>query len=286
MLKIRHVLILIPTTFFLLIWYQLDPPSLSSKTLSEHRNDTLEVIRLAKASMLLEKKLQTLSKENADLRTEIHRLKHQLILGSKNLDPVVHENTAIWASDELQTGTTAIVPGSTEEDFQFNTDELSDSGLDHQTLSEVQDAFYKVQQEIAVLEETARLEEWPNDLTFEDRRRQLQQDLLAVLGPENYLAGLYASGEPNRLTVLNVNPGSHAEKHGLLPGDIILAVNHNRVFNSDDFHELAETGLSNRPVELEVFREGYSLYLHIENPMADIHLYPESISPQDYYAEE
>ena len=70
--------------------------------------------------------------------------------------------------------------------------------------------------------------------------------LQTTYGDDAYDRYLYASGRTNRLVVRDVYQGSAAAEMGLLPGDIVLAWDNQRVYNSRDLMKIATNGSFHR----------------------------------------
>jgi hypothetical protein len=168
----------------------------------------------------------------------------------------------------------------------FKTGRLHAEHLDGVSMPAVQDAFEDANRELAMLESAAYQQGWGDDPSLHEQRLALRQSLQDYLGPDAFLAGLYATGMPNRLVVTKVAPGTDAASQGLRRGDVLLSVNGHRVFDKNDFGAITGSLVPGGPVQVEILRNGQSLRLLVENPGASLELYAQRVDPDNYYAAE
>lgn len=167
---------------------------------------------------------------------------------------------------------------------RFRTDRLSAGHLDGFSVPAVADAFHDANREIAMLESAAYQQGWGNDPTLDEQRLTLRHSLQDYLGPEAYLAGLYATGRPNRLVVTRVTAGTDAALQGLQRGDVLLSVDGYRLFDKVDFAAMTGSLTPGSPVQLEILRDGQSLRLLVDDPGASIQVFAQRVDPDNYYA--
>jgi predicted metalloprotease with PDZ domain len=168
----------------------------------------------------------------------------------------------------------------------FRADRLRPEHLDDLPVGALRDAFTDANRELAMLEIAAHQEGWRDDPTLKEERLALRQSLLEYLGPEAYLAGLYATGRPNRLVLTNIAAGTDADSQGLQRGDVLLAVDGSRIFDEEGFAAVTASLPPGSPVTLEILRNGHSLRYVVENPRAGLRVYAQRVDPDNYYAAE
>ena len=103
--------------------------------------------------------------------------------------------------------------------------------------------------------------------------------LQSTYGDEAYDRYLYASGRPNRLVVRDVYQGSAAEILGLIPGDVVLAWDNQRVYSSRDLLSIATSGNSGESVPLRIQRGESKLELYMPRGPLGITTKQDSVLP-------
>jgi S1-C subfamily serine protease len=83
------------------------------------------------------------------------------------------------------------------------------------------------------------------------------------LGDAEYERYLAATGQPTRVIVAEVEPGSAAANAGLLPGDEITSYRGRRVFNVRDLNASMQDGDLGETVPATVVRDGQTLQLYV-----------------------
>ncbi len=103
--------------------------------------------------------------------------------------------------------------------------------------------------------------------------------LQTTYGDDAYDRYLYASGRPNRLVVRDVYQGSAAEDIGLLPGDMVLSWDNQRVYSSRDLRSIATNGSSGESVLLTIQRNGSQFELYMPRGPLGITTNQTSVNP-------
>lgn len=169
---------------------------------------------------------------------------------------------------------------------RFTTDRLHADQLGGASIAAVRDAFEDANREIAMLASAAYQQGLGNDPSLQEQRLLLRQSLQDYLGPDAYLAGLYATGQPNRLVVTGVAEGTDAASQGVQRGDVLLGVNGYRVFDDADFRAATGSLVAGSPVQVEVLRHGQSLRFLIDDPAMSLKVFAQRIDPDNYFAAE
>lgn len=103
--------------------------------------------------------------------------------------------------------------------------------------------------------------------------------LQSTYGDDAYDRYLFASGRTNRLVVRDVYQGSAAADIGLLPGDIVLSWDNQRVYSSRDLMNIATNGSSGESVLLTIQRDGSQFELYMPRGPLGITTTQTSVNP-------
>jgi hypothetical protein len=109
------------------------------------------------------------------------------------------------------------------------------------------------------LNDRAAREGWSDSQQHWRELRLLDEQLRAELSDDEYDEYLFASGSANRVVVRDVTSGSAGAEIGLLPGDVIIRYDGQRVFATEDLKQATSGGSPGEPVTLEVRRDGGSI---------------------------
>jgi len=83
------------------------------------------------------------------------------------------------------------------------------------------------------------------------------------LGDEFYDWMLYTTGHPNRVRVGEVLAGSAAATAGLLPGDLVLSYDEQRVFSPGELRDATSTGTADSATAVSVQRDGREMQVFV-----------------------
>ena len=154
--------------------------------------------------------------------------------------------------------------------------------VDAATAGRIRAVFEEAEYEILSLQERAEKDgREPDDPSVTAATRAVWNAARARLGDDDFLAGLFATRRPNRITVLGA---SDTLDGSLRNGDILLALNGHRVFSLGDILDL---GIDPAKGEtLTVWRDGMEMYVYLESILDLSVLHEESVAPGEYFAEE
>ena len=113
-----------------------------------------------------------------------------------------------------------------------------------------------------------------------EARAQQTAALQEELGLENYDLMLYGAGQPNRLIVRDILPGSNAELGGLQDGDIIRSYDDEPVFGMQELRFLIVQGDRDTPVDVGVERDGASTTVQVTPGPMGVRLRPAWRQPE------
>jgi hypothetical protein len=109
------------------------------------------------------------------------------------------------------------------------------------------------------LRDEAAREGWLGTARYREELRSLNEQRTAIadeIGPDAYDRYLYETGQPNRVAVDSVLPGSVADETGLQPGDVIERYGDLKVLSFDDLRGATSSGERGELVPVSVVRGG------------------------------
>jgi membrane-associated protease RseP (regulator of RpoE activity) len=109
------------------------------------------------------------------------------------------------------------------------------------------------------LQNLIRRRDIPDKRAYIEELSELNREPLSLrteLGDEAYDSYLLARGQPNRVQVASVMPGSPAEANGIHAGDIILRYGGAMIFTWQDLHEATTGGAFGSFANIELERDG------------------------------
>lgn len=109
------------------------------------------------------------------------------------------------------------------------------------------------------------------------QRRGLRDEL----GEDKYDRYLFASGQPNRLTVMDVMDDSPAQRAGLRTGDMILRYGGERLWSRRDLRGVSFSGDGGEMMTLDIMRNGRTLQVFMPRGPLGVRLGMDSVNPND-----
>jgi len=239
-----------------------------------------ELARLRDELQTADDRMVQLEFDNEVLKHEVENLRRRLSSRQDCQAPRVSPTTASESGPSIAPDITeAMLPA-------FDAARLQDADLAGASVGMVRDAFREMHREIAMLEAAAYNEGRGGEASLQEQILAIRHSLQDYLGPDAYLAGLYASGAPNRLVITEVKQGSDAASQGLERGDVVLRVDGYRVFDRDDLSALTAGLGPEAPVRVELLRNGTRVHSMVTDPAQALDVRAQSISPRNYYAAE
>jgi hypothetical protein len=116
------------------------------------------------------------------------------------------------------------------------------------------------------LQYQARREGWADTERYAEALRDipsLRDTLTKEYGDDAYDRYLYASGHPNRVVVRKVYGNSPASMAGLASGDLVIALDGQRVYSERDMREIATSGSTGDSIAVVVERDGARFKVYI-----------------------
>ncbi len=109
------------------------------------------------------------------------------------------------------------------------------------------------------LRDEAAREGWLSTARYREELRSLNEQRTSIedeIGPDAYDRYLFETGQPNRVAVDSVLPGSAADETGLQPGDVIERYGDVKVLSFDDLRGATSSGARGELVPVSLVRGG------------------------------
>lgn len=163
----------------------------------------------------------------------------------------------------------------------FDEAALLESGMDSGLANELKVFFEQIELDRLYLRDRAAREGWERDRLREELRGldDREQELKERLGETAYDAYLYASGQPNRVAVTSVLASAQAAQAGILPGDLIIRYDRERIYSWRDLRSATTGGNLAETVEVEVERDGDRLQFYLARGPLGIRMDSRSVAP-------
>lgn len=218
------------------------------------------------------------------LEKEVGTLQERL--GAVPFGPADHSPESVALSEaRAMLPTEPLEP--TDSDFSSFDEEALQEVYPREAIARIRGVF----EEAELAEFTRREEDLRERVQFGEEQPGLSEDLRAIwqdarrrLDPDEFAAGLYATGRANRVSLANT---PNLRGTGLQPGDVLYSVDGERIFNLADLRRLLST-MDGVPLhgQAVILREG----LRDQVPVGVLALISgwseEAVSPLEYYAGE
>ncbi len=132
------------------------------------------------------------------------------------------------------------------------------------------------------LRDQALREGWLSEPRFGEERTKLNNEEEAIaseLGEATYDRYLYATGQPNRVSVTSVIRQSPAEASGIEDGDVIYRYAGSRVYDSFDLRNATSDGEFGVLVAVEILRGDSLVEFYIPRGPLGVQLQSDSVKP-------
>ena len=172
---------------------------------------------------------------------------------------------------------------SAENRAWFNQQALIDAGVDATTAENIKARFEKQELEKLYLRDQAIREGWLGSKRFLDEMQALNEqddNLQKELGDEAYAAYLYATGQPNQVTVQSVLANSSADSAGIQANDQILRYGEQRIYNWRDLRNATTKGNADETVSVDIIRDGKQLQVYVQRGPLGIRMNSTSQAPE------
>ena len=158
---------------------------------------------------------------------------------------------------------------------------LRDTGLEESDALDIKARVDKISMARLEIQDRAKREDWERQqvrdamVELNDLRTNLRTDL----GEEKYDAYLFASGQSNRVSVVDVMTGSPAERAGMKPGDIILSYGGERLYSQRDLRATSSSGQAGESVPVDILRGGEQTQVYLPRGPLGVQLGAQTVNP-------
>ena len=252
-------------------------PATSSNTKSTAQS-TDAIDRLGIISKQLEQLQNTLKQETAsrkDLQQQVAHLKDDLKLLAS-----AKAATANESKDNVLS--TRPVTNASQNSQWFNSQALVDAGVEQSEADHIQQVYEDVEMQKLYLRDKAVREGWIGQDRYQQERAKLDNKLDGLrdeLGDKGYDAYLYASGQPNRVTIVSALDNSPASKAGIQAGDTVLSYDSKRIYSWSDLRQATTQGQPNALVAVELIRNGTPVTVYVPRGPLGVQLDTQSVAP-------
>ena len=217
-----------------------------------------------------------------ELAIEVDELREELAI---EVDELREELASMRSERERSVAERVSRGGGFSRQRRFDEERLLEAGLDRGRAEQLREVYERSQLDFIHLRDQAIREGWVEGggggfaQVFEARAQQtavLQEEL----GLEMYDLMLYGAGQPNRLVVRDILPGSNAEAGGLQEGDIIRTYDDQPVFGMQELRYLMAQGDRQTPVEVGVERAGGATTVQVTPGPMGVRLRPAWRQPE------
>jgi C-terminal processing protease CtpA/Prc len=159
---------------------------------------------------------------------------------------------------------------------------LTDAGIDDQLAADIIQQQDESEYKKLDLKDRAVREGFINTPRYRKELRALNTQVKTLrkdLGDDTYDRYLYASGRPNRVSVISVMQGSPADQAGFETDDMILSYADNNVFQWNEINKLSTQGLRGESIIVNVLRNGELLSISVPRGPLGVKLKPAVSEP-------
>ncbi len=198
------------------------------------------------------------------------------------VDELRDELASLRSERERSVGERVARGGGFSRQRRFDEERLLEAGLDRGRAEQLREVYERSQLDFINLRDQAIRDGWGGggfSQVFEARAQQTAA-LQEELGLELYDLMLYGAGQPNRLVVRDILPGSNAEVGGLQEGDIIRSYDDQPVFGMQELRYLIAQGDQQTPVDVGVERAGAATTVQVTPGPMGVRLRPVWRQPE------
>jgi hypothetical protein len=224
-----------------------------------------EVYQLLKTEILARQTLQLKVDELIDRLVMTDNGSPEEVVGEPIVSAELHQPDSNVASDEEW----------------FNTQALLDAGLDSGRATELKNWFESIEMDRLFIRDQSIREEWDRT-QFREAMAGLSEkadDLKNQMSENEYEAYLFASGQPNRVSIASVLASAPAGEAGIQAGDHIVRYGSQRIYNGRSLRDATTEGTVGETILIEVERDGDTLHLYSVRGPLGIRMDSISIAP-------
>jgi len=215
----------------------------------------------------IDRALQLDREQRSALAAEIADLRRELASMSERVAVVAASATASEEQSEAGDDPSRAEEGPpVEEPRGLDADALTAAGFSAETVRAFKSRVDQIELDRLYLRDLAAREGWLDTPRFSEEAGDYELDIRQTreeFGDEFYDWMLFTTGHPNRVGVGEVIDGSPAAEAGLLPGDVIVAYDDQRVFSPGELRDATTTGNAGESTAVVVRRGGSEFRLDV-----------------------
>jgi hypothetical protein len=238
-------------------------------------SEQLAVVVESLAALLDEeiRERNVMAEEIRELKEEVQRLRGASAVGNISVN-----DNAVVAAEARQARRVQ------RRADQGRKERLIAAGFSEREVDALERRAAEATMERMMLDDRARREGWANTPRYWEEIQAIESEQTRVrsyLGDDAYDRYLFASGNPNRLSVQSVIATSPAEQAGLEAGDILLSYGDQRLFDNRQLRELRSGGQPGEPVTMEIMRDGETMEITIPRGPLGVQINPTFVDPNE-----
>ncbi|MDJ0806134.1 MAG: PDZ domain-containing protein [Gammaproteobacteria bacterium] len=260
---------------------QLEPPSVTPDSV-QHK--PVAVPSAAGAEPELSLHVETLEDELNHYREWAYDLEQKVIQLDTRLNSL---EEAVGSTDQgklvvaEQEKTDDAATETQDPDEVFSVTALVGNGIDPQLAAELVRRKNRIDmQQLELRDQAIRDGTFGQEAYFEALRELNDApNIRTELGDEAYDRYIYTLGQPNRVIVTSVIPGSPAEQFGIQAEDIILAYDDKRIFNWSELRNATTEGERGEYIQVDIRRNGQRISLPLPRGPLGIRMSNQRYNP-------
>ncbi|WP_455219264.1 PDZ domain-containing protein [Kaarinaea lacus] len=253
-------------------------PSSPFSSASNHSN-TEKLEQLEQTIQALQSQVQAEAEKRQQLEQKLVKLEKGLIPDS--------QKAGAGNTSNSQAPTSAATNPHRPDTFNqnvnwFNEQALIDAGIDQAKVSHIKNIFEQAELDKLYIRDQATREGWMGNERYNQSMKEIADRTRALrseLNDDEYDAYLYAAGRSNRVIVESVLSNSPANNAGILPGDVILSYDNERIYNWSDLTGATSKGTAHNTVAVTVVGDGQQQQVYIPRGPLGVRIKTDSVAP-------
>ena len=165
----------------------------------------------------------------------------------------------------------------------FDESEFLARGYQPDEIEALKERYDASKMEELYLRDVASREGWGRKPRLKNEMQKVRRELRDEVGEDAYDVMLFATGQSNRIRLLNTLSTSPAEAAGLQEGDVIVSYAGEKIYTVADLQQSTRSGEAGEAIALEILREGESVRIYVPRGPLGARLLPHRIQPDSGY---
>lgn len=215
----------------------------------------------------LDRALDREREERAALAAEVAELRRELASVTECVSVEIASATASHEQEEASNESSkAVDQPPRNQPRGLDADVLVAAGFPAETVRSFKERVDQIELDRLYLRDLAAREGWLDTPRFREEAGDSSLSTTETrkeFGDEFYDWMLFTTGHPNRVRVGNVIDGSAAAEAGLLPGDVVLTYDDQRIFSPRELSDATTTGEAGESTAVGVLRDGRETRIYV-----------------------